>query len=61
MKKKVYITPELYVECVEEEQVIAASVTSIGGDSGLGLAGKDAPVPSEADTKGAGDWTDIWN
>ena len=61
MKMKVYITPALYVECVEEEQVIAASVTGIGGDSGLGLADKDVPAPGEADTKVAGDWTDIWN
>ena len=61
MEKKVYITPALYVECVEEEQVIAASVWKAADGSCIEYAGKNATAPNEADTKVAGDLTDIWN
>lgn len=59
--KKTYMTPALYVDYVQAEQMIAASITGIGGKSGVGLADKNDPVPGQADTKISGDWNDIWN
>ena len=32
------------------EQMIAASITNIGGNSGIGMG--DGPVPTDADVKG---------
>ena len=49
MKKK-YIAPALSTEFVEEESMMAASITSIGGDSGIDLGG--GATPEEADVKG---------
>ena len=44
------MTPALEVQFVHAEQMIAASITKIGGDSGLELGGGDAPT--DADVKG---------
>ena len=47
--KKTYIFPATPVESAVAEQMIAASVTNIGGDSKLGFG--DGDVPSDADVK----------
>lgn len=39
-------------------QLLANSITGVGGDSGLEPADPTEPVPGEADTKG--DWN-IWD
>ncbi|MBR4534066.1 MAG: hypothetical protein IKO85_05970 [Bacteroidaceae bacterium] len=48
MKKK-YMTPALDVQYVQEETMIAASITGIGGDTDIELGVGDAP--EEADVK----------
>ena len=50
MKKK-YIIPALHVQRVQTETMIAASILSVGGGSGIDLAGEDDEVPTEADVK----------
>ena len=50
MKKK-YMTPALDVQYVQEETMIAASITGIGGHSGIGLADEEDEIPDEADVK----------
>ena len=47
--KKTYIAPELATELVLEETMLAASITKIGGDSGIELSKDEAPT--EADVK----------
>ena len=47
--KKVYIIPTIEVSLAEAVQVIAASITDIGGDSGLGK--NTGEVPKEGDVK----------
>ena len=32
--------------------MIAASITRIGGDSGIGMGDANAPIPDDADVKG---------
>ena len=51
--KKTYIIPALEVTPCVAEQMIAASITGIGGNSGLGKADPTEPVPTEADVKGS--------
>ena len=46
--KKTYIIPATKVESAVAEQMIAASITNIGGDSGLGFSDN---VPDEGDVK----------
>ena len=48
--KKTYIIPALHVQRVQAEQMIAASITSVGGNSGIGQG--TGETPTEADTKG---------
>lgn len=48
--KKTYMIPALYVQRVQIEQMVAASITTIGGNSGIDLGEGDAPA--EADVKG---------
>ena len=50
--KKTYIIPALEVTPVVAEQMIAASITKVDGNSGLELG--DGEVPGEADVKGNG-------
>ena len=48
--KKTYISPVLTIEsAIDTESIIAASITAIGGDLGLGI-GEDE-IPTEADVK----------
>ena len=48
--KKTYIAPELYMQLIQAEQMIAASITNVGGDSGIQIGEGD--TPTEADVKG---------
>ncbi len=53
MKKRQYIAPAIAaVSCADELMLNTASISSVGGNAGIGLADSDAPVPSEADAKG---------
>ena len=47
--KKTYIFPATKVESAVAEQMIAASVTNIGGDSGLEI--NTGEIPDEGDAK----------
>ncbi len=46
--KKTYIIPATKVESAVAEQMIAASITGIGGDSGLQISSE---IPDEGDVK----------
>ncbi len=48
--KKTYIAPELYLHHVQTETMIAASITGVGGNSGIGM-GSEEVIPTEADVK----------
>ena len=48
--KKTYISPAMDVTYLVAEQMIANSITSVGGNSGIDL-GTDPP-PADADVKG---------
>jgi len=47
--KKTYMTPALYVHHVQTETMIAASITSVGGNSGIDKG--TGVIPTEADVK----------
>ena len=46
--KKTYIIPAIEVSFAEAEQIIAASITNIGGDAGLEISDE---TPDEGDVK----------
>ena len=46
---KTYIIPTIEVSLAEVEQIIATSITNIGGDSGLGM--NTGEVPDEGNAK----------
>lgn len=48
--KKTYIIPTTEVTFVVAEQMIANSITDVGGNSGIGIG--EGEVPEEADVKG---------
>lgn len=48
--KKTYIIPALTEQRIQAEQMIAASITGVGGNSGIGQG--TGEVPTEADVKG---------
>jgi hypothetical protein len=50
MMKKKYIIPALHVQRVQTETMIAASILSVGGDTGIVL-GEDDEAPEYADVK----------
>ena len=51
--KKTYIVPALHVQRVQAEQMIAASITGVGGaDIEVADPNPTTGVPGEADTKG---------
>lgn len=53
MKKRQYIAPVIVaVSYADELMLNTASVNSVLGDTGIGLADGTDPVPSEADAKG---------
>lgn len=56
--KKTYIAPSVSETKLVGHQMIATSVTGVGGDTGIGLGGGSAP--GTADSKYSGDWSNIW-
>ena len=56
--KKNYISPEVNITYVEAHNMIAASVTNVGGDSGIEKG--DGETPTEADAKGYRTTTVEW-
>ena len=56
--KKDYISPEVNITYVEAYNMIAASVTNVGGDAEIGLGTDEAP--GEADAKGYRTTTVEW-
>ena len=48
--KKTYIVPTTNVTFCEATQMIAASITGVGGNSGIQM-GTDETAPTEADVK----------
>lgn len=47
--KKTYMTPALSEQHIMVEMLIAASITGVGGNSGIQMGGED--IPDEADVK----------
>ena len=62
MKKNAYLAPSVEVIDLGPESMIAASITSIGGNSGLGL-GNNGETPTSADAFGhrRGSWSNGWD
>jgi len=58
--KKTYIFPATKVEAAVIEEMIAASITNIGGDSNLGMG--DGEIPDDADVNECNDniWDENW-
>lgn len=56
--KKTYIAPVVEGVMMDAEEILAASVTSVGGDSGLGLG--TGETPTEADAKSSIFDTNPW-
>ena len=56
--KKYYISPVMSELQLATTQLLANSITGVGGDSDLTPADPEEPVPGEADAKG--DWN-IWD
>lgn len=52
--KKTYITPVTDICQMDAEQMVAASITSVGGNSGIEMGDDD--TPTEADIKEAGNF-----
>lgn len=52
--KKTYIIPALSEHNVQTEMLIAASITSVGGNSGIGMG--EGETPTEADVKDGGNY-----
>ena len=52
--KKTYIIPALHVQRVQAEQMIAVSITGVGGNADIEVADPNPTtgVPTNADTKG---------
>lgn len=48
--KKTYISPAMDVTYMVAEQMIANSITNVGGNSGIGIG--TGETPGEADVKG---------
>ena len=53
--KKTYIAPTSRETLYGVEQIIAGSITNIGGDSGIGLGEGDAPGEADAPKNPFGD------
>ena len=58
--KKTYIIPTTEISQGVVEEMIAASITNVDGDSGIGLG--TGETPNEADVKESGDsfWDGEW-
>ena len=51
--KKVYLQPETEVLKINVVEMLAGSITEVGGDSGIGIGDPTDPIPGEADVKGS--------
>ena len=58
--KKSYLQPETEVLNVNVVEMLAGSITDIGGDSGLTPANPDDPIPGDADVKTSVFEEDFW-
>jgi len=59
--KKIYMKPTVTVDNLMMENVIASSVTSVGGTAGITLGDGDAPGVADAKGRGnADDFGDLW-
>ena len=59
--KKSYLQPEVEVLNVNVVEMLAGSITSVGGNSGLELGDNNDPdFPTEADVKGSAFEEDFW-
>ena len=58
--KKSYLQPEVEVLNVNVVEMLANSITGVGGDSGLTPANPNDPVPGEADVKSSIFEEDFW-
>ena len=47
--KKNYMAPSLQPMDMGAEYMLAASITGVGGNAEINLAGKEDPIPDEAD------------
>jgi len=56
--KKSYIIPAIEISLAEVEQIIAASVKHIDGDSGLGIGEGDTPDVADVNAAYGDDWDD---
>lgn len=56
--KKTYIAPLVQETKLVGHQMIATSITTIGGNTGLTPG--SGPAPGTADSKYSGDWSNIW-
>ena len=52
--KKTYMTPALSEHTIQTEMLIAASITGVGGNAGIGKGTGD--IPEEADVKDGGNY-----
>lgn len=57
MKTKKYLAPAINIEEAWPILLETASITSIGGNSGLGKGSDETPTPGSADSR-AWDWDD---
>ena len=58
--KKTYIIPATKVEAAVIEEMIAASITGIGGDSGIGLGTGETPIDADVKEFDDDDWDADW-
>ena len=58
MMKKIYIIPATKVEAAVIEEMIASSITEVGGNSGLQIG--TGETPTNADTKEDSFWEGEW-
>ena len=49
--KKTYLQPDTEIQKVNVVQMLSASITGVGGGSGLGQADPSDPIPEEGDVK----------
>lgn len=61
--KKTYISPVVSEQMLATEQLLANSITGVGGDTEITPADPSDPIPEEADVKGNGYnvWDIDWN
>lgn len=58
--KKLYLQPETEVLSVNVVEMLAGSITNVGGDSDLTPADPDDPIPTDADVKTSIFDEDFW-